>query len=188
MIFNYAVWRVYRDYLVVLGRQEQPAAITTRIVNEANVRFARSADKKGKSMAAVEALLLAPLADARIYYTDGSANPNPGPCGAGVYLESNNRRYTGLLWPWEEAQTILELYAVGVALQHALLYATNSYHDALGDGITRPVFILSDSTFAIGCVSAGWSPRQEAMKSMVKAMRAAHQYHPGGIPVGHRTC
>ena len=94
--------------------------------------------------------------DTWIFFTDGSAKPNPGPCGAGC--SSYIRTKTGVLWHHEIIHEALgegtnnlgELWAIGMAVTYA--------HQRIAKGLQPPTcgLILSDSKYAQGCLSLHW--------------------------------
>ncbi len=126
--FNYAVWKVRRWYE---GGDPNPQAAKL-IANYAcaSLRPGREAAEKAplrlrleelraqgrkreRHRAAVEKIRAIPRGGITLY-TDGSANPNPGPCGAGVYCpEEGSGWYQGL---GLGTNNLGELYAVGMAV------------------------------------------------------------------------
>ena len=117
LLFNYAVWRVRQDYLRTLGSTAEPSDIYDRIV----ARFKNSLEGKKRKRAITEQMsqfLDNPPPEAALYFTDGSAIPNPGPSGAGFYrqpgplLEKSASVHLG-----HGSNNEAELYAIGMALR-----------------------------------------------------------------------
>ena len=62
--------------------------------------------------------LESPPEDAAVYYTDGSASPNPGPCGAGFFRpEGPLAECSAATSLGRGTNNIGELYAMGMALK-----------------------------------------------------------------------
>lgn len=102
-----------------------------------------------------------------VAFTDGSANPNPGPCGAGAFVYGNVLPYwdterTAALGPG--TNNLGELWAVGLALQAASL------------ALARPhtytqFYIFTDSQFTKGVLTLGWrSNTHPALAKRIKQM------------------
>ena len=116
ILFLYSIWRVRQDYLRTKGEQVSPSEILARVTT----RLASALEGKERKRAIsgrMEAFLDNPPTEAAIYFTDGSAIPNPGPSGAGFY------RPPGPLPRWAAAVHLgfgsnneAELYAIGMAL------------------------------------------------------------------------
>ena len=97
---------------------------------------------------------IAPPPGSLLFYTDGSASPNPGPSGAGVVLIVDNvikELFSVPIGPG--TNNIAELYAFGLALERADELVDVSH--GLGSPVPRHVFILSDSSLVIGLVTKG---------------------------------
>jgi ribonuclease HI len=115
--FNYAIWRIRQDYLSSKDDNTSYNGILERV--RIHFEGAYTGEKVKRDITERLANFLEnPPVDASIYYTDGSASPNPGPCGAGFH------RPDGPL-PELSAATSLghgtnnigELYAMGMALK-----------------------------------------------------------------------
>jgi ribonuclease HI len=103
-------------------------------------------------------------AHAIIAFTDGSANPNPGPCGAGAYLYSKDMG-------WEaEASVALghgtnnlgEIWAVGAAIDLTMRNAPK-----LG---SRPLWVLTDSKLTRDFILKKAKPKTRALKLTLDAV------------------
>jgi ribonuclease HI len=81
---------------------------------------------------------------AHSFYTDGSANPNPGPCGAGVVHLLNGSIVHSFSVPLGRGtNNVGELYAAGVALSAMALVLEGSPDSPL------TFYLLSDSSFVL---------------------------------------
>ena len=100
-------------------------------------------------------------------FTDGSANPNPGPSGAGAYIYSTTPNDTwddeALVALGKGSNNLGELWAIGMALQMALrriLAAPDSY---------ETLMIFTDSIFARSCILGEWmSPKYKALVEAIQ--------------------
>ena len=102
---------------------------------------ARATDKAKTKIAAIPS-------HATIAYTDGSADPNPGPAGAGAFISSPSITDTCIFQPLGPGtNNIGEMWAVGIALS----FISQAK-------ISGQIFICSDSEFTIGILSLGHSP------------------------------
>jgi len=100
-------------------------------------------------------------------YTDGSANPNPGSCGAGVYCSIPQRIDQELsIGLGNGTNNLGELWAIGAAI-------------ALADRATldnpqlrgRKAYIITDSQYAIGCLLQGWTSRHTLNTTIVESIK-----------------
>lgn len=92
-----------------------------------------------------------------VAYTDGACTGNPGPAGIGVVLRAGEHtreisEYLGLA-----TNNIAELTAIRRALQ------------ALKPPVRRPVWVLTDSEYAIGVLAKGW--KAQANQALVEEIR-----------------
>ena len=116
----YSLWRIRQDFLRTLGSRTSWSSIKDRL----QIRYADDmvGKKKGKQISErLASFLESPPDDVALYFTDGSASPNPGPSGAGVY------RPEGPLPVWRIAISLghgsnneAEIYAIGLALRAIL--------------------------------------------------------------------
>ena len=85
--FNWAVWTERSQYLPTLNHRPSATHVVTRICNRAQLRVPLDRQSVGhKAEAEVATMARSPPAWAHIAFTDGSAIPNPGPCGAGTVV------------------------------------------------------------------------------------------------------
>ena len=116
----------------------------------------RTAAQKLAAKAYGARLLSSILPRSLVAFTDGSANPNPGPCGAGAYLYDNvapfwDTERTAALGPG--TNNLGELWATGLALQAAAARIHAHPHTY------KQLYILTDSQFTRGVLTLGWRSR-----------------------------
>jgi ribonuclease HI len=107
-----------------------------------------------------------------VAFTDGSCQPNPGPCGAGCcILLPGEETPVKISKPVSHHSSILlgELVAILTTLEYAL--------GELNPESVDRVQIFSDSQSSIGLLKLGWKPRQyhstiETAKSMIAQLQA----------------
>ena len=100
-------------------------------------------------------------------YTDGSAIGNPGPCGAGVYIVSNNAPDSEIAVALGHGtNNIGELWAIAAAIQ-ALEDSALATPTMQG----RSAYIITDSSFAIGCLNLEWTVKNNTIAALVAAIR-----------------
>ena len=123
--------------------------IINRVTNTLTTPLANKTKKKGAkaTLASVVATLTCPPHSTLVYYTDGSASPNPGPAGAGLVLFINGLPVWLVAVPLgDSTNNIGELYAIGLALTDA------KSRLSLGEDSnpTRDIFIATDSKLSMG--------------------------------------
>jgi ribonuclease HI len=127
----------------------------------------RSAAQKKAAKAYGDRLVASVLPNSLVAFTDGSANPNPGPCGAGAYVYGNvlpfwDAERTAALGPG--TNNLGELWAVGLALQAASLTLTHPHP-------YTQLYIFTDSQFTKGVLTLGWrSNTHPALARKIKQM------------------
>ena len=207
--FNWAVWRESREFLSAHDELPAPSLIQARLVslasltmydaNHANTSKSRpskygSAGRRTPeqrvAVAAYVADIMASIPDhALTIFTDGSALGNPGPSGAGVYIErpacstAADRSLSLTTALGTGTNNTGELYAIGVAIEAALK------EDLPGHGGLPHVHILSDSSYALGCVFGAWVSKTNAalVRSIKKLLQRAStliDVHSDWVP-GH---
>jgi ribonuclease HI len=153
--FNWAVWTERSQYLPTLSHVPAAAAVVSRILSRTKLRLPVDKQPTGsKGEAAVAVLARTTPPDSFIAFTDGSAIPNPGPCGAGLVVR----------FPGKEAyeQTSIPLgrgdnnkgemgaiKAVGEILEAALVSGR------IGKGAR--VLVFSDTALCLGFLVQGWT-------------------------------
>ena len=116
--------------------------LTNRLVHPLNDKSFPA--KKKVSSAAVLGEIQSIPPGAHSFYTDGSANPNPGPCGAGVVHLVNGSIVQSFSVPLGRGtNNVGELYAAGVALSAMALVLEGSPDSHL------TFYLLSDSSFVL---------------------------------------
>jgi ribonuclease HI len=117
-----------------------------------------------------------------ICFTDGSANPNPGPCGAGVFLYTKpptiKRELSISLG--HGTNNVGELFAVGAAAQltsQVCASRTNFKH----------LFILTDSRLTKSYIDKTAKPKTAAMRRLVQAVHYAIDSGPELDDIAVRT-
>jgi ribonuclease HI len=97
-------------------------------------------------------------------YTDGSANPNPGPAGAGFFLVHGQRTHVAYTSLGTGTNNIGELYAIGMACDHIILNQKQ-----IPRGTNTTIIFLTDSLYAIGVLTGGW--RATSNLTLIKAVK-----------------
>ena len=105
-------------------------------------------------------------------FTDGSANPNPGPAGAGIAIYERGIANDPLIASYAAAlgmgdNNTGELYAAGMAYS----YIQNNRY-------TGKFYIFTDSTLTRGALEERWSAGK-SNHELLHAVRAARRAHPG---------
>ena len=98
-------------------------------------------------------------------YTDGSANPNPGPAGAGFLLVHDRLTHVSYTSLGLATNNIGELYAIGMACDHIIYNQNNFPH-----GTNSHIIFLTDSLYAIGVLTGEW--RATSNLALIKAVKA----------------
>lgn len=154
--FNFAVWK-YRKPAQASNPENTREWLINRITELAKSSLAPRSKKASKKKHQYD-----PLADAALHnkiilnapissafcYTDGSASPNPGPCGSGVsfflpardlILDMGSSLGVG-------SNNYAELYALGMALSYIPLLVANHRIDS--------VYLFSDSKLALNAATS----------------------------------
>ena len=190
--FNWAVWKESRGYLRVACPRPRFHTRVSRLVSLASLKLddamnlgSRAGSLYGSAGSRDHAQTLAVReymvslmsqipATAAIVFTDGSALGNPGPSGAGAHVEAPRE-----VQPPPPPRTLgsplghgtnnmAELYAIGMGIQAARVTFPPG----------TPICVLTDSSYAIGCVTQGWNAKTnaklvEAVKVVVHADSSA---------------
>ena len=115
-------------------------------------------DKKAKVGATVDV-----PANAIHVWTDGGANPNPGPAGIGVVIVDGGKHHELSEFLGQGTNQIAELTAILRGLQEI-------------QDKTRPVVVYSDSAYSIGLLSQNW--KAKANVELVEKVRAMCRQFP----------
>jgi ribonuclease HI len=113
-----------------------------------------------------------------VAFTDGAANPNPGPSGAGAYI------YDNLPVRWDTELTAAlglgsnnlgELWAIGLALEAALAHILAHPH------AHKHLFIYTDSQFTRGVLTLGW--RSNSHPVLARRLKQLVRDFPIGVTI-----
>ena len=153
--FNWAVWTERTEYMVALDALPTSSHIVRRVLARANRKL--PVDREGCSRQAegrVAEFARAPPTDITVAYTDGSAKPNPGPCGSGYTL-----RLPGV----EEYETVSTPWGMGdnnkgeMGGIHEVLGRVQQLV-ATGEVPKRSLLALfSDSNISVAFLEKGWA-------------------------------
>ena len=128
--------------------------------------------------------LLAKLDPTGIHvYTDGSAQGNPGPSGAGFYISWGTRSHDEAIGLSTRGTNNLgELWAIGAAIQR-----TEELKIHAPPNSSLNAYILTDSNYAQGCLIKGWKPQAQLHKEIVAAIHSmvqasSLQWHINWVP------
>jgi ribonuclease HI len=153
--FNWAVWTERTQYLPTLSEVPSPDTVTARILDRAKLRLPVDRQRTGtRGEADVAALGRHPPTDSIVAFTDGSAIPNPGPCGAGLVI-----RFLGCN-DYEEFAVPLGLGDNNKGEMGALKELGDTLEAGLTDGRVQPrsrVIVFSDTALCIGFLVRGWA-------------------------------
>ena len=196
--FNWAVWRESREYLASQDHLLLPSRICARLVSVASMAAHSATSSSGKPKSSskygsagrrtpaqraavkiyVDEILKNIHPDAVTIFTDGSALGNPGPSGAGVFVQrpanstAADPDLTLSAALGKGTNNTGELYAIGVAIEAALREPRPT------NGELLRVTILSDSNYALGCVFGTWeSKTNAALAQSVKDILLASSSH-----------
>jgi ribonuclease HI len=111
---------------------------------------------------------MTPPPDAVVVYTDGACTGNPGPMGIGVVVLMDETRKELSLYLGEGTNNIAELTAIEKGLELV---------ESLGpDTRARPVWVHSDSSYALGLLGKGW--KAKANQQLVERLRVRAKRFP----------
>ena len=157
--FNDAVWRQRTNYFATLTKPPPETTAINRITDFALDRIIPSKPRSISTTAAIAALALQPPTTAIVCFTDGSARPNPGPTGAGLFCEgppltpNAPRIYFRAAASLGHGDNNLgEYYAIYMALTLLDCTTTDYKHHPKHP----PLLIFSDSLLAICFILHGW--------------------------------
>ena len=103
--------------------------------------------------------LLVEFANLPVIYTDGSAIPNPGPCGSGVVLLANGENREVSFPCGIGSNNVGEVHALGIAFTLISLI-----------GLDSKCLILSDSLYAINIAKGVFKSKK--LKDLCRCVRA----------------
>lgn len=164
LIFNFAVWK-FRPQALACKEQKDPQWIVNKIAAIGCLLSTSlphpHTHKTHKHSSNVHDSTIAGLpGDALICYTDGSATPNPGPCGAGITIfdPGGGLAYDGGLSLGHGSNNIGELAALGACLKEISTFPGR-----------RTAVIFTDSEHAISMATTLKLPKKNA--ALIKAVR-----------------
>ena len=170
---NYALWTQRTQYFVNRHTLPKHSTAVTRIVECCLDAFpSQLAGKRVSTSPAIEAIVKSPPPQALAIFTDGSALGNPGPTGAGMYIQAP------LPGP---AGSSFKLW-ISIGLGHgsnnlgeagALFYAMKVAPiiiEGLGQE-TPDVLLITDSMLCVGFLSHGWGMEDRLAINMAYAAR-----------------
>ena len=180
-IFNGVAWFERTYFFASLERPLPLKSAVSRLAVSASIAYLKATRPKGKvgkggsgsgvgsagnrtdlQMAAARALARRELSAVHdrslVAFTDGSANPNPGPCGAGATIHEGKGDWTdeAIAALGKGTNNVGELWAIGMAAQLGALRIAQHPH-AYDD-----LFIFSDSNYSRGCLTLGWKAKGNA--------------------------
>ena len=169
--FNYTVWKQRNTFFSTLNSPPDARTAARRITRAFSLVLS---SPKVKDDPEVIALARQPPPDALTVYTDGSADPNPGPCGAGVFFlppkgtPGGSRRWSRALG--NGTNNLGELWAMAMALQAVIA------HDPPAN---TSIIIFTDSEFVVGVLELGYSRKSypaliNALRRLYKKVTASH--------------
>ena len=108
-------------------------------------------------------------------FTDGSATPNPGPCGAGATITYNGNTTPLTAYLGHGTNNIGEIYAIGMVVDH---FRANNEH--------CNIHIYTDSKMVHDALSYGWAAGKDN-RELLKQVRSTirHYKTTGGNVIFH---
>jgi len=171
VIFNMTVWLTRTNKYVPTASTPDPGKAANYIANEAaslasslyssrnatSTKFGnaknRTQEQEQAAFQMVQDILNTIEPSSCIFYTDGSARPNPGPCGAGTTMElPMNTHLTNKRLDFHAAlghgtNNLGEIWAIGMAIQTLQISTTKNLISI------NSAHIFSDSELAIGALT-----------------------------------
>jgi ribonuclease HI len=162
LCFNWAIWMTYFEIQEGLHPSRAPTRIsqlcTSSFTSAEKDKASKKKEKKEKFSAFIKTL----PSSAITAYTDGSAVPNPGPCGAGaiIYFHGDTDPVR-LFKPLPEGTNNYgEAWAIGMALA----YLRDHGHS------NDEIILFTDSRVTLGQLESGWKFRTN--KANIHALQA----------------
>ena len=145
----WSVWKISQTIRKGIAIRNPEDKITELVLSEKRCWDPPLTKKKSRS-AYQEIIEQIPDTDI-VCYTDGSANPNPGPTGAGALIllrsEQSNISLTAPLG--NGTNNLGELWAIGMTVKWLI--------DNNKDDVTTHIF--TDSSYSKGVLTEGWNPK-----------------------------
>ena len=152
--FNWAVWAERSQYLPTLGMAPTRSHVVARICNRAALRVpvGKRLPGKYKEGAVVDFARAVPEGPS-VAFTDGSAKPNPGPCGAGIVLRlAGSQRRTHIAIPLGFGDTNKGEMGAFYGLFATMLRLVSEGRVPLGSEL----IVFSDSAICVGFLLQGF--------------------------------
>lgn len=175
LIFNFAVWR-FRHQALACKSEKGPAWIVSKLAAigcflSSSLTSPQRKKKPYTHISIAHNSTIAGLPDdAIICYTDGSASPNPGPCGAGITIfdPGGGLVHDGGLALGHGSNNIGELAALGACLRKIRSLPGH-----------RTVVVFSDSEHAISMATSTKKPKRNplliaAVRDCLKEAKSKH--------------
>ena len=160
--FVWAVWSERRRYFSALDRPPTYELTVARLTEYAITHLPQPRTKRSTPTAVVE-MANNPPTEAIVGFSDGSAIPNPGPCGAGALLfcphDAGSAR--SALSLGEGDNNVGEI----AGLHQVLRLVDEAYVRKIIIG-NPPLLLFTDSLLVVGALEWGW-----AMKNMPRSIR-----------------
>jgi hypothetical protein len=182
VLFNFTIYSVRCQVETKGGTLTNPLHIISSFENTARTycpaliglkqkRLFALTQFKTQAIAKVKELINTLDNDTVLCFTDGSANPNPGSSGAGIYIAYRDFTYTTYTSLGPGTNNTGELYAIGMACD-----ALSAHSKELAGA--KRVIILPDSLYAIGTLIEGW--KAKANIALIRSVKGKlhHLYLP----------
>lgn len=164
--FNFAVWNE-RTFASTLLSPLPRARTAGRIAELTLLRLPVLGRQTSPAEERVAQLARNPPTNAIVGFTDGSAVPNPGPCGAGYTLSVPDRPTECVSLPLGEGDN-------NIGEMAALCGLFDLFLQRLAAGVLppkAPVLIFSDSALCLGYLLAGWSSPRGVPQDLARRTR-----------------
>jgi ribonuclease HI len=173
------VWAVWSDRQRFFSTLPQPLSEdqTARRLEEYTLSHLPKPRAKRMTPAAILELANNPPPEAIVGFSDGSAIPNPGPCGAGalLFLPQKVATVTCAMSLGEGDNNIGEI----AGLHKLLELIDEAYQRKLVRG-HPPILLFTDSLLVVGALEWGWAMKNmpRSIHSLLKAYRARKALNP----------
>ena len=160
LYLSWAIWKTRHELNNGLHRDRAATRITSLLTSTFTTGESNAEEEKLAKKEKFSLFLASLQQDSIRVYTDGSANPNPGPCGAGaiIYFSSSVVR---LYQPLNEGSNNTgEAWAIGMALTYLKQQKCLDSH----------IQLFTDSQITLGQLESGW--RLKTNKKALHALQA----------------
>jgi ribonuclease HI/exonuclease III len=173
------VWAVWSDRQRFFSTLPQPLSLEQTALRLEEYSLCHLPQSRAKRTTPAEVLKLAnnPPPEALVGFSDGSAIPNPGPCGAGalLFLPNNAGKVTCAMSLGQGDNNVGEI----AGLLKLLCLIDEAYRRGLVQG--HPAILLfTDSLLVVGALEWGWAIKNmpPSIRSLLKAYRARKALNP----------